>query len=695
MRTRHSARFLGVFALTILVPGGLLAALGVRALIQERRAAGAELEKRLERSTDLVAGAVQRELLAWQAAAARVGNNTVFDSALLPEALRKAAGEPGGLALAAWGPDGLAVWPEKQLLYSTTPQATAPSTSGDPTSLLAEAEDAEIRGKDYATAARLYGAMLKTAVAGDRPGLIHRLARTYRKAGRQNEALARFRELQSYSQFIGAVPAALIATYEICSFSSIPAASDQLRACARDFYRDLVGARWPLEKSRYLFYASTARDWLQRAAPADPDLASLVQAEALKLALTEVIVSLAESGSISLSSRPTAVTVMTSTPHHLVVTWRDVTRDVPHFRAVVISHRMLEADVWTRSVAVMDDGLHVQIAAVDGGVLFQSDDLPDLRVQPPAPVVSRALADRRLPVEVRMWPRDPAALSADLARRQLSYIVMLGLVVLVMGCGAYFTTRLVRQELAVAQLKSDFVSAVSHEFRSPLTGIRQLGEMLVRGRVTSEERRQEYYQRITSESDRLSRLVENLLDFSRMEAGRREYRMEPLEVMSWLRGVAAEFQAQLPDATPEIRTAFPPVLPPIAADREALTCAIQNLLDNAVKYSPGQPTVWLDAERTGGGITIRVRDTGEGIGDTDSARIFETFFRGTDDRTRRVKGAGIGLSLVQHIVSAHGGRVECHSRQGQGTTFSIHIPTLTLEPASMRTVPFRAAEPRA
>ena len=93
MRTRHSARFLGVFALTILVPGGLLAALGVRALIQERRAAGAELEKRRERSTDLVAGAVQRELLAWQAAAARVGNDTVFDSALLPEPLRKAAGE--------------------------------------------------------------------------------------------------------------------------------------------------------------------------------------------------------------------------------------------------------------------------------------------------------------------------------------------------------------------------------------------------------------------------------------------------------------------------------------------------------------------------------------------------------------------------------------------------------------------------
>ena len=90
-------------------------------------------------------------------------------------------------------------------------------------------------------------------------------------------------------------------------------------------------------------------------------------------------------------------------PHHLVVTWSDVTHDVPHFRAVVISHRRLDAGVWTRSVAAMDDGLHVQIGAVDGGVLFQSDDLPDPRAQPPVPLVSRALADRRLPVEIRMW----------------------------------------------------------------------------------------------------------------------------------------------------------------------------------------------------------------------------------------------------------------------------------------------------
>ena len=127
-----------------------------------------------------------------------------------------------------------------------------------------------------------------------------------------------------------------------------------------------------------------------------------------------------------------------------------------------------------------------------------------------------------VPLAIRAQPRDPATLASELSRRQTVYLVGLVAIVMLMGFGAYFTARVVRQELAVAELKADFVSAVSHEFRSPLTGIRQLGEMLMRGRVTSEERRQEYYERITHESDRLGHLVENLLDFSRMEAGRRD-----------------------------------------------------------------------------------------------------------------------------------------------------------------------------
>ena len=175
---------------------------------------------------------------------------------------------------------------------------------------------------------------------------------------------------------------------------------------------------------------------------------------------------------------------------------------------------------------------------------------------------------------------------ADYGRRQNFFLFVVVMALALLLSGGYLTLRTVRREMEVARLKSDFVSAVSHEFRSPLTGIRHVGELLRDGRVKSEERRQEYYGMICRESDRLARLVENLLDFSRMEEGRKEYRFAPLETGEWLRNLAEEFQAETAASGVKLEVLLPDRLPALKADREALSCAVHNLLDNAVKYSP-------------------------------------------------------------------------------------------------------------
>jgi len=229
--------------------------------------------------------------------------------------------------------------------------------------------------------------------------------------------------------------------------------------------------------------------------------------------------------------------------------------------------------------------------------------------------------------------------------------------------------------MEVARLKSEFVSAVSHEFRSPVTGIRQLAEILLRGQP-SEERRLQYYELIGHESDRLARLVENVLDFSRMEEGRKEYRLEPLEAGAWLRAVVEEFRAEVAQRGYRLEADLPERLPSLLADREALTSALHNLLDNAVKYSPSCKTVWLQAEASGDSLTIRVRDRGLGIAEEDQPHVFEKFYRGSTAAATHVKGAGLGLSLVRHIVTAHGGLVACESRPGEGSTFSMLLPAL-------------------
>ena len=673
-RRRIRSRFVRIFALTTALPSGLLAVAGVRALVQERAAAEAAIEQRITDAAERVARAVDRELASWRDSVGSHGGS--FDPTRLPAALREAATGEGHLAIATVGGSRTDVWPEREVAFAPTAVLTTAAPSAR--AALVAAEAAELGDRDYSTAIRLYADLLAVAGPAERPVFVHRLARTYRKAGRTAEALARYEQLQASTQPIGALPADLIGSYEVCSSAAAPLQRNLLGDCARELYRDLVRGRWRLDKPRYLYYSATARDGLERAGVNDAPLVKLDRVERRKRGLADLVTGvfsvLAQGGPNGARSSAR----VTTTADHVVLSWADQAAGLPSSHAVAVSREWLDTRIWPDRVVPHAEGvIDVEIAAEGHGVIFRSGGpIPDADRAPaflPAPSVWKL----SIPLALRTQPRDPTRLATELARRQTVYLVGLGAVVMLMGLGAYFTTRVVRQELAVAELKADFVSAVSHEFRSPLTGIRQLGEMLMRGRVTSEERRQEYYERITRESDRLGRLVENLLDFSRMEAGRREFRMEPLDPGPWLRDLAVTFQARCRESAPRIEARIPATLPTVAADREGLASAMENLLDNAVKYSPGRPTVWLSAEATADGVVIRVRDAGVGIAETDRARVFDAFQRGSAEVNRRVKGAGIGLSLVRYIVEAHGGRIGYESRIGEGTTFAVHLPAMT------------------
>jgi signal transduction histidine kinase len=215
---------------------------------------------------------------------------------------------------------------------------------------------------------------------------------------------------------------------------------------------------------------------------------------------------------------------------------------------------------------------------------------------------------------------------------------------------------------------------LSHEFRTPLTTIRQLSELLARSRVSTDDRKQQFHDAILSESERLQRLVESLLDFGRIEAGRLTYALEPLDLEPLLAEVAGHVSRT---AAPsghriEVRTAAP--VPPIRGDRDALGHAIRNLLDNAVKYSPDHKVVELSLAGNHRTVSIQVRDRGLGIPRAEQQDIFETFVRGTSAGVRRVAGTGVGLAMVRQIVEAHRGTISLESAPGEGSTFTIHLP---------------------
>jgi signal transduction histidine kinase len=253
----------------------------------------------------------------------------------------------------------------------------------------------------------------------------------------------------------------------------------------------------------------------------------------------------------------------------------------------------------------------------------------------------------------------------------LTGLAIIGMVVLV---GSYFIARAVTRELEVARLQSDFVSAVSHEFRTPLASICQLSELLADGRVSSERRREEYYEGLRRESQRLHRLVEGLLDFGRMEAGAREYRFEFCDPATLVRQVVEEFEAEVAGRGYRIEISVNHHVPGVRADQEALSRALWNLLDNAVKYSPHCQTIWVEADGEGDEVEIRVRDQGLGIAESEQPQIFKKFIRGGSAQAAGAKGTGLGLTMVRHIVAAHGGQVRVESQPDVGSTFTILLP---------------------
>jgi two-component system phosphate regulon sensor histidine kinase PhoR len=240
--------------------------------------------------------------------------------------------------------------------------------------------------------------------------------------------------------------------------------------------------------------------------------------------------------------------------------------------------------------------------------------------------------------------------------------------------GAWLIYRTIRREMELIQLKSDFVSNVSHELRTPLSLIRMFAETLEMKRVKTEKKKYEYYRTIVQESERLSRLVNNLLNFSRMEAGKRNYSLQTVSLNTVVSKVFGFYSLQLRSKNFEVVVDLEKNLPAVEADEEAIAEALHNVIDNAVKYSEKEKYLRVATGRKADMAYVEVQDRGIGIAPEHHGKIFEKFYRVSTGLVQTTKGSGLGLALVQHIVCAHGGRVEVHSTLGNGSTFRLLLP---------------------
>jgi signal transduction histidine kinase len=264
----------------------------------------------------------------------------------------------------------------------------------------------------------------------------------------------------------------------------------------------------------------------------------------------------------------------------------------------------------------------------------------------------------------------PEIVSAGTRPQQALMIVL----AIAMGLGVFLVAGAAAREVRVAELKSNFVASVSHDLKTPLALIQLFAETLELGRVRTPDRAQEYYRIINGEAKKLTRLIENILDFSRMEAGLRPYRMEPADLGEALSKVLSRMDTQFSQGNFQLTTTIEPHLPRVFADEGATEQAIENLLANAMKYSGDSKVIEVNARRADGHIVVSVTDHGIGISRREQGRIFRKFYRVQRELGGGPQGTGLGLAIVDHTMRGHGGYVRVESEPDRGSTFSLYFP---------------------
>jgi len=275
-----------------------------------------------------------------------------------------------------------------------------------------------------------------------------------------------------------------------------------------------------------------------------------------------------------------------------------------------------------------------------------------------------------------LWvvPRNYTEMERNARNQRRANLILIILSMMMIFCSLAIIYVAGRRERQLAQLKEDFISNVSHELKTPLSLIRMFSEILVANRVKSDAVKQEYYGIIHNESDRMSRLIANLLDFARLERERHSLHFEQTNIGQLVIKELEAYRYQIQKDGFELTTQVDADVPDTMADPNAISMAFFNLLDNAVKYSGDRKQVSVSVSWGNGFVDLAIKDEGLGIPEAEHQKIFEKFFRGSSAGAAKVRGSGIGLTITKQVAEMHGGEVRVESEVGRGSTFILRIP---------------------
>jgi len=518
------------------------------------------------------------------------------------------------------------------------------------------------------------------------------IAATLFRTGKLDEAIAEYRRLLTADDVAALSPSlAVLARYQIAAALARLGRAPEAAAAWLDLYADLVRERTRLaDPDLATWFKQRVRDDLGRLA-AGPNVpapearryAALRDEEAQRAARTQFIIYLRRFVLPRLELQAPSLRHGEEGFRHL---WDDEFGSQPY----LIAYAAVRGDDGSRRIL----GVRLSLAYVRDRLL--PEVLGATRHSQFGPEVGFVVSDRaggavfgqqgKGPAASVAFPRifqawrlgivehQPAALRRLALYNVILFPVVNALMILAIIVGVFIMLRGTARELEFSQLKSDFVSNVSHELKTPLALIRMFAETLEMGRAKSPEKVQEYYRIIMRESERLTHLINNVLDFSRIESGRKTYDLRLDDLADIVRDTLRAYSYELDKQGFAVETDVAEEVPETLLDREAIALALLNLLSNAVKYSAGDKRIRVACAERNGSLAVEVTDHGLGIPKADLGQIFEKFYRGRDERVRATRGSGLGLAIVKHSIEAHGGAIAVQSEEGKGSTFTITLP---------------------
>jgi len=700
LAVKRQKRLIVIFLLTIFVPSISLSIFGIRAIRNERFRMAKQIENEHRRAAENLKLRIDSQFKELRSILQNLAHSSAFlqrdDAGIRNLFDAQLAGNPlvELVFIAFEGEDPF--FPLFQPRSSGSLFSTGLRSEGVLQERLRRAEAYEFEERNYKSAVSLYRNLFdQFPDTNVKARMLANISRCLVKAEDYERAIQDYQRIcEDYPESFSSsgLPLVLISQLQMAScYLKLGELQTSLQT-SLDLYRDILHMRWPLSETQFKTYAALAEDAISDILSENQLILSrdeykkefdqlkslhqvrLEQWMVIKDIRQEIIPDL-QGRRNSSAYRPSSFQYQkTINDRNFLISAVQIpgsseTRPVGLLGVKIREQHLIE-DVIPAAIDNMQfsDKTDVVISHLSGKILFGEKNASE-GLTP----TTEFFEDNFPPWRIEIFQSERETLGALDIKRSFYFWTILTLVVVLIS-GAVLISRTIAHEIAVLKLKSDFVSSVSHEFKSPLTSIKALAERLRDGKVTDSDRMKQYFSVITQDVDRLTSLVRNILDFSKIEEGKKEYEFVETDMAQLVTQQIESFKRSEYAKGLEIKIRISEDIPHLDVDKEAFSQVLNNLLDNAVKFSSDRKEVEVNLKKDDTNVIIEVKDKGIGIPPNESDKIFDKFYQGPNAVRHSARGTGLGLTLVKHTVEAHGGRIAVESQVGEGCTFFVIFP---------------------